>query len=130
MVFLQLLPIMLSYLLMAAHLFRGQHYVLVAFAALMPSLLLIPRLWVARVMQLGLVISAAEWLRTMAMLMQERMALGHPYIRMALILGVVALITIASAFTFYWAAIKQAIQTEGYKGAQWRQLDRASLAMN
>lgn len=105
MVFLRLLPIILSYLLMAAHLFRGQHYLLVALAALMPALLLIPRLWVARVMQLGLVISAAEWLRTMAMLMQERITLGQPYVRMGLILGGVAIFTIGSAFTFYSAAL-------------------------
>jgi hypothetical protein len=90
---------------MAAHLFRGQHYLLVALAALMPTLLLIPRFWVARVMQLGLVLSAAEWLRTMAMLMQERIALGQPYVRMGLILGGVAIFTIGSAFTFYSAAL-------------------------
>jgi hypothetical protein len=107
MVFLQLLPIVLSYLLMAAHLFRGHHYVLMALAALMPLLLIIPRPWVARVLQLGLAISSAEWLRTIAMLAQQRMALGQPYLRMGLILGVVAVITIASAFAFYWDATRR-----------------------
>ncbi len=101
MVFLQLLPVVLSYLLMAAHLFRGHHYVLVALAALMPLLLLIPRPWVARLLQAGLLISTAEWLRTLVLLIQERMAFGQPYTRMGLILGTVALVTLGSAFVFY-----------------------------
>ena len=105
MIFLQLLPIILSYLLMAAHLFRGQHYILVALAVLMPLLLLVSRRWAARVIQLGLVISAAEWLRTIALLTQQRMASGQPYLRMGLILGAVAIFTIGSAFAFYWPAI-------------------------
>lgn len=106
MLFLQLLPIILSYLLMAAHLFRGQHYVLVALAVLMPLLLLVPRRCAARVIQLGLAISASEWLRTIAMLTMERMASGQPYLRMGLILGAVAIFTIGSAFSFYWAGMR------------------------
>ena len=107
MVFLHLLPVVLSYLLMAAHLFRGHHYLLMALAALVPVLLLIPRPWVARVMQVGLVIAAAEWLRTIVFLVQERMAFGQPYARMALILGAVALITMGSAFVFHRDALSR-----------------------
>lgn len=118
MVFLRLLPIVLSYLLMAAHLFRGHHYALLALAALMPLLLFIPQPWVARVLQLGLVISAVEWLRTIVMLTQERMALGQPYLRMALILGAVAIITIGSAFTFYWVAISRRYKLKATKAQQ------------
>ena len=107
MVFLQLLPVVLSYLLMAAHLFRGHHYLLMVLAALAPLLLMIPRQWVARVMQVGLVIATAEWLRTIVFLVQERMAFGQPYARMALILGAVALITMGSAFVFYRDALSR-----------------------
>ncbi|MFZ2634690.1 MAG: hypothetical protein WA081_05875 [Desulfosalsimonadaceae bacterium] len=106
MLFIQLLPIILSYLLMAAHLFRGQHYVFVALAALMPLLLLVPQRWVARAIQIGLAISAAEWLRTIAILTQERVASGQPYLRMGLILGAVAIFTIGSAFSFYWVGMR------------------------
>ena len=105
MLFLQLLPIALSYLLMAAHLFRAQHYVLATLAILMPMLLLLPRLWVARVLQLGLAMSAVEWIRTIALLTQERMAMGKPYARMGLILGTVATVTIGSTLLFYRRAI-------------------------
>ena len=107
MVFLQLLPVVLSYLLMAAHLLRGHHYLLMALAAVVPLLLIIPRPWVARVMQVGLVIAAAEWMRTIVLLVQERMAFGQPYARMALILGAVTLITIGSAFVFYRNALSR-----------------------
>ena len=107
MVFLHLFPVVLSYLLMAAHLFRGHHDLLMALAALAPLLLMIPRPWVARVMQVGLVIATAEWLRTIVFLVQERMAFGQPYARMALILGAVALITMGSAFVFHRDALSR-----------------------
>ena len=119
MAFLQLLPVVLSYLLMAAHLFRGHHYVVMALAALIPLLLMIPRPWVARVMQVGLAISAAEWLRTLVLLVQERMAFGQPYVRMGLILGTVALITMGSAFVFYRDALARRYKLKA-KGAQQR----------
>jgi hypothetical protein len=107
MVFLHLLPVVLSYLLMAAHLFRGHHYLLMALAALVPLLLMIPRPWVARAVQVGLAISTVEWLRTLAWLIQERMAFGQPYARMALILGAVVLITMGSALVFYRDALSR-----------------------
>ena len=107
MIFLQSLPIIVSYLLMAAHLFRGQHDALVMLALLLPLLLLIPRRWVVRAIQLGLVISAAEWVRTAARLMQERTASGQPYLRMALILGAVALFTGGSALIFQLRAMRR-----------------------
>ena len=105
MLFLQLLPIILCYLLMAAHLFRGQHYLLVALSVLLPFLLLIPKNWVAKVLQVGLVISSAEWLRTTVVLMQQRIAAGQPYLRMFIILGAVSIVTIGSVFTFQFASM-------------------------
>lgn len=107
MIFLQSLPIVVSCLLMAAHLFRGQHYALVLLSLLMPLLLLIPRRWIARAIQLGLLISAAEWVRTAAKLMQERTASGQPYLRMALILGAVALFTLGAALIFQLPAMRR-----------------------
>lgn len=107
MIFLQSLPIIVSCLLMAAHLFRGQHDALVTLSLLMPLLLFIPRRWVARAIQLGLVISAAEWVRTAARLVQERTASGQPYLRMALILGAVALFTLGAALIFQLGAMSR-----------------------
>jgi hypothetical protein len=112
MTFLHLLPVVLSYLLMAAHLFRGHHYLLMALAALVPLLLVIPRPWAARAVQAGLAISTVEWLRTIAWLIQERMAFGQPYARMALILGAVALMTLGSAFVFYRDALSRRYKLE------------------
>ena len=112
MTFLHLLPVVLSYLLMAAHLFRGHHYLLMALAALVPLLLMIPRPWAARAVQAGLAISTVEWLRTIAWLIQERMAFGQPYARMALILGAVALITLGAAFVFYRDALSRRYKLE------------------
>ncbi len=101
------LSITLSCLIMAAHLLRGAHYGLVVLALIAPFLLLISKRWVARIIQLALALAAMEWLRTIFILWQERIASGQPYFRMLLILGVVTVITIGSAGSFQLAAMRK-----------------------
>lgn len=50
-----------------------------------------------RIVQLLLILAAAEWLWTLAQIALERQALGQPWVRMALILGTVAAVSVASA---------------------------------
>ncbi len=49
---------------------------------------------------------AAEWLWTAALLAQQRLALGQPWLRMALILGAVALLTLGAALVFRSAGLQ------------------------
>lgn len=100
MTLLALVPIILSFLLLAAHFFRAGQMVLVATALLLPLLLLVRTRWAARVLQIALLLGAAEWARTIILFASARLAAGMPYLRMAIILSAVALVTAGSAWLF------------------------------
>lgn len=97
---LQLLPVVLSLLVLAAHFMRQSQPVLVVLSMALLALLAVPRRWSARVLQAALVLGAAEWVRTLVFLARIRSEFGMPATRMALILGLVAAFTAASALVF------------------------------
>lgn len=100
MIALLLVPVVLSLLLLAAHFLRaGILPAVVILVALVP-LLGLRRRWVPRLFQILLGLGALEWLRTLLAIRAARMALGEPTTRMAIILGAVALFTLASAALF------------------------------
>jgi hypothetical protein len=86
-----------SALLVAAHFLRSGSYVLTVAGALFPALLVLRNRLGVRIVQLLLILAAAEWLWTLTLIALERQALGQPWIRMAFILGAVAALSIASA---------------------------------
>ena len=88
----------LSALLIAAHFFRSGSYVLTAVGALFPAILLLKRRFAARIVQALLFVAALEWIRTLISLAMERQAMGQPWLRMALILGTVAGVSVVAAF--------------------------------
>ena len=100
------LPIVLALLLLAAHFLRYGNTVIVVGIAALSGLLFVRRAWAARIIQLVLVAGTVEWLRTLTMLVQERMALGAPYLRMAVILGLVAAVTAFAALLFQSKELK------------------------
>lgn len=87
----------LSLGLLGAHFYRAASWPGVAVCVGVVALLAVPRPWAARAVQAGLALGALEWLRTLVVLAQMRLALDQPWLRMALILGLVALLTAASA---------------------------------
>lgn len=96
----------LALLLLAAHFYRAAAWPwLWATLALLP-LMTLRRAWVPRVLQLALLAGAAEWVWTAALLAQQRLALGQPWLRMVLILGAVALLTLAAALVFRRGGLK------------------------
>jgi len=100
MLFLQLLPVVLSLAVLAAHFSRhGQPALMIASVALM-GLLAVPRVWAARLLQVVLLLGAAEWVRTLIVLARIRVADGQSATRMVIILTAVALLTAASALVF------------------------------
>lgn len=103
---LGMLPIVLSFLVLGAHFLRSWDIVLVAVCAILLVLAFVPRRWAARVVQVGLVMATLEWVRTLVLIVQERMAYGAPYTRTAIILGAVAACTLASTLVFRTRAMR------------------------
>jgi hypothetical protein len=100
------IPIVLSLLLLGAHFMRYGNTVIVIGVAAMLALLFLRQRWVARFIQFFLVLGALEWLRTLVMLVQMRTAMGEPYLRMAIILGLVTALTVFAAFLFQAKELK------------------------
>jgi hypothetical protein len=104
--FLRLLPVLISFLLIAAHFFRAGQLFAVIVLLCVPLLLLVRRSWVPVLLQVVLVLAALEWLRTLVEIAQLRMQFGESWLRMAVILGLVALFTAASGLVFRSKALK------------------------
>lgn len=87
---------MLSGMLIAAHFLRTGAYPLVLMGLAFPFLLFFRRPWLNRIVQIALILAAAEWVLTLLLLVNQRRAAGEPWTRMAVILGAVALVNLAS----------------------------------
>ena len=99
--FVRLLPVFISFLLLAAHLlFHTGQYVY----AIIPLLFLIPlmfrKTWVPWLVQLALLLGTIEWLRTLISEVLQRTASGESWMRYTIILGGVALFTALSGLVF------------------------------
>lgn len=99
-------PVVLSLVVLGAHFMRYGNPVGVVGSAALVGLLFVRRPWVARLVQVGLILGALEWLHTLYQLMQVRIALDQPFTRMAIILGVVATATAFSALLFQTQAMR------------------------
>jgi hypothetical protein len=95
-----LVPAALAALLLAAHFYRADALWGVALATALFALLFVRKPWSARVVQAGLVLGTLEWLRVLAAFAAVRLSFGQPWLRMALILGAVALLTALAALAF------------------------------
>ena len=95
---LRLVPVVLSGLVLGAHFLRTGHAGVAVLLAASPLLLLLRRAPAVRAVQLVLLAGALEWVRTAAVLVGPRRALGAPWIRMVVILGAVALVALLGAF--------------------------------
>lgn len=114
---LRLSPVIASLLLLAAHFLHGGHDALVVLMLLLPFLLLIRRPWVPPLTKLVLVLGAVEWLRTLITLAQMRMAFGEPWLRLAIILGAVAVFTLLSTLVFSLKAVRRRYSKAGGEGS-------------
>lgn len=110
--FLRLLPVFVSFLLLAAHYLRaGQTLVLFILAGLL-LLLFVKKYWVPWVIQLALLLGAVEWIYTLVSVAQMRIDLGMPWARMGIILGVVAMFTLFSGLVFRSRALRMRYNTD------------------
>jgi hypothetical protein len=94
------IPIVLSLVILGAHFLRyGNVFGLAGVGGLL-ALLFVRRPFAARVLQLALILGAAEWGYTLYRLAHFRAAMDLPSTRMAIILGAVAALTFCSALLF------------------------------
>jgi hypothetical protein len=100
MIALQLIPVVLSLLVLGAHFLRAQNLIMVGLVAGLLLLLAVPRRWAARLVQVALVLGAAEWTITLIRLAAWRAQAGQPYLRLVAILAAVAVLTGFSALVF------------------------------
>ena len=103
----QLLPVIFSMLILAAHFSRAGNSVLMIISFILPFILFIRHSIIVRIMQAALLLGTIEWIRTVYVFSYERADAGQPWLRLVIILGVVALFTFASAFVFSLNKIKE-----------------------
>ncbi len=104
---IRLFPVFLSSLLMAAHCLRWGSWVLAIVCLVFPVLLVCTKPWAARIVQLFLIIASLEWLRTLFVFANRRIAESTPWTRLAVILGSVAVFTAASCCVFFMKPLKE-----------------------
>jgi hypothetical protein len=107
MIFLRLLPVFLSFLLAAAHFYRADSIAIAVLCLSAPALLVFRRPVAVRIVQVLLMFAAAEWLRTLFVLVQLRQQMELPWTRLALILGAVIFLTAVSALLFRLPALQK-----------------------
>lgn len=100
MLLLSLLPPLSSLLALALHFYRSGNFPVLLLCLLLLVTLLIRHPWAARLLQAVLVIGSVEWVRTGILLSLARIEMGAPVLRLALILGGVALGTACSLLVF------------------------------
>ncbi|NOR25824.1 MAG: hypothetical protein GQ542_15835 [Desulforhopalus sp.] len=107
MIVLTILPILCSTLLIAAHFYRSGSLLLTAVSLLLPLVLFTRSHWAPRLVTVFLLLSAAEWLRTMLVFIEQYQAAGISWTRLAIILTSVSLFTALSSLAFKTASMKR-----------------------
>ena len=107
MIVLRTLPVILSFLILAAHFSRVNLFPLSIVSLLIPFLLFVKKIWVVRTIQLLLIAGAFEWIRIMIYYIGVRKSIGDDWTKLAIILSVVALFTMASGLVFQTKNLKK-----------------------
>jgi hypothetical protein len=108
---LRLSPVVLSFLLLAAHFYRAGQLALTTACLAAPLLLFLRRRWVPRLFQALLALGALEWLHSLYVFASIRIAFEQPWTRLAAILVTVALLTALSSLVFQTAALRRFYRT-------------------
>ena len=98
--FFQLIPVIISMLLIGAHFLRSGNIVFTAASLILLFGLFIRHPFPARILQLALFFSTVEWIRTAFILTSARLDAGLAWTRLAFILGAVTFFSFASIFVF------------------------------
>lgn len=105
--FIRLLPPIMSLLLLSAHFSRADMPLLSLVFLIIPLLLFIKKKWIVRSIQTFLILGVLEWIRSIFFYVNQRQEIGESYVRLVIIIGVVALITGLSALVFKNKKLKE-----------------------
>ncbi len=105
--FFKILPIVVCFILMAAHFGRANLFVLQIVSLLIPFLLFWKNKISARIIQIFLLLSGIEWIRITIYYVQIRVENDEPWLRLAIILGAVAILTMSTALVFRSKSMKE-----------------------
>ena len=110
-------PVVLSLLVLGAHFMRYNSTIGMAISLALIGVLVLRKAWVARLVQVGLLVGAVEWALTLYRLAQMRAAMGESATRMVVILGCVIVVTAGSALLFKTRTMKRVYGLEGSAGS-------------
>ena len=108
----RVIPLILAFLLLAAHFLRGGDWLLVLASLLVPLLLLIRKQWSLNALELLTCIGAGIWMYTGVGLVEQRLAAGAPWERLALIMGAVSAFTLWAARLLNSEAVRNKFESE------------------
>lgn len=106
-VFLKTLPILLCFLLMAAHFSRAGMTIFPVLCLILPVILFWSNKIAARTIQVLLFLFGVEWLRSLANYITIRIENDMDWIRLALILVIVALFNFGAILLFRTKTLKE-----------------------
>ncbi len=104
--FLIILPVILCFLLLAAHFGRAQIFILQYVSILIPFLLFWKTKIASIIIQACLVLAGIEWIRTTFYYARIRIENEEPWLRLAIILGSVAILNFATILVFRTKSMK------------------------
>ncbi len=104
---IRLLPVIFSGLIFAAHVLRFYGAVPALLAVLFIFLLAVPKQWILRLWQVYLFAAALVWIKATVDFIRYRMAMGFPWSRLAMIMGLVIALTV---FSIFWLENKNVRQ--------------------
>jgi len=107
MIILTSIPVVISSLLMAAHLYRHGSMLLAVLCLLLPLMLLVKHRLVPWLLMAALLAFAAEWARTLTVFISIYAVHGQPTTRLSVIIGTVITLTLLSSLVFRTKTMKQ-----------------------
>ena len=96
--FIRLLPVLFSTLLISAHFMRAYGNLIGFLFLLLLFTLFIRKSWIIRLWQILLSFAVITWVFATINLVNFRIEIGQPWLRLVLILGAIIIFTIWSAF--------------------------------
>ena len=105
--FWKVLPVIICFMLMAAHFGRANILLLQIVSLLIPFLLFWKSKLSAILLQGLLLLSGIEWIRTLILIAKERIEIGEDWQRSAIILGIVAILDFVTILVFRTKVMKE-----------------------
>ncbi len=95
---LRIVLIVLAFVVLAAHTSRAGSNLLAGLILLAPLLLFVRRPWAGWTLRVALILGGFEWIRTLFRLVGERRAASDDWVRLAVILIAVSVLTFLAAW--------------------------------